>query len=81
MPDIIDDRVRETMRQVLYEIQDGTFAARWIDENDAGRPEFERLREADSHHQIEEVGGRLRAQMAFLDPVVVKAGQAQAAAR
>jgi ketol-acid reductoisomerase len=79
-PRIIDDRVRETMRQVLFEIQDGTFATRWIDENDAGRPEFERLREENSHHQIEEVGERLRAQMAFLNPVVVRAGQAQAAA-
>jgi ketol-acid reductoisomerase len=79
-PRIIDDRVRETMRAVLSDIQDGSFAARWIAESDGGRVEFERMRQADRDHQIEQVGAELRSQMAFLDPVVVVAGQAQAAA-
>jgi ketol-acid reductoisomerase len=79
-PRIIDEHVRGTMRQVLREIQDGSFARRWIEENETGRVEFERLRAADREHQIEQVGAALRAQMAFLDPVVVRAGQAQAAA-
>jgi ketol-acid reductoisomerase len=79
-PRIIDERVRETMRAVLGDIQDGSFANRWISENDSGRAEFERLRKQDQDHQIEQVGAELRAQMAFLNPVVVKAGQAQAAA-
>jgi ketol-acid reductoisomerase len=79
-PRIIDDHVRETMRAVLSDIQDGTFAARWIAESDGGRVEFERLRAADRDHQIERVGAELRSQMAFLNPVVVVAGQAQAAA-
>ncbi|HEY8631568.1 MAG TPA: ketol-acid reductoisomerase [Candidatus Limnocylindrales bacterium] len=79
-PRIIDDHVRETMRQVLKEIQDGTFAKRWIAESDGGRQEFERLRAQDRDHQIEQVGAELRAQMAFLNPVVVRAGEAQAAA-
>jgi ketol-acid reductoisomerase len=79
-PRIIDDHVRQTMKAVLGEIQDGTFAARWIEENDSGRANFERLRQADHDHLIERVGEELRGQMAFLDPVVVKAGQAQAAA-
>jgi len=79
-PRIIDDHVRATMRQVLAEIRDGSFAARWIAENDAGRPEFERLRAQDHDHLIERVGARLRAQMPFLDPVTVRAGQAQASA-
>ena len=79
-PRIIDDKVRETMQQVLAEIQDGSFANRWIEENETGREEFERLRAADRDHQIEQVGARLRAQMPFLDPVEVRAGQAQAAA-
>jgi ketol-acid reductoisomerase len=79
-PRIIDDHVRQTMRQVLAEIQDGSFARQWIAESDGGREEFERLRAADRDHQIEQVGADLRAQMAFLNPVVVKAGQAQAAA-
>jgi ketol-acid reductoisomerase len=79
-PRIIDDHVRGTMKQVLTEIQDGTFAANWIAENDSGRADFERLREQDHDHLIERVGAELRGQMAFLDPVVVQAGQAQAAA-
>jgi ketol-acid reductoisomerase len=79
-PRIIDEHVRTTMRAVLAEIQDGTFAERWIAENDAGRPEFERLRARDHDHQIEQVGAELRAAMTFLDPVTVRAGQAQAAA-
>jgi ketol-acid reductoisomerase len=79
-PRIIDERVRTTMRQVLHEIQDGTFAANWIRENETGRAEFERLRAADRDHQIEQVGAELRAQMPFLNPVVVKAGEAQASA-
>ncbi len=80
-PRIVDDRVRATMRQVLAEIQDGTFAARWIEENRSGRAEFLRMREAESGHQIELVGAELRSRMAFLDPVTVKAGQAQASAK
>ena len=43
-PRIIDERVRETMKDVLADIQDGSFANRWIAENEAGRDEFERLR-------------------------------------
>jgi ketol-acid reductoisomerase len=79
-PRLIDESVRERMRAVLGEIQDGTFADRWIAENETGRHEFERLRAADRDHQIEQVGARLRAQMPFLNPVEVQAGQAQAAA-
>jgi ketol-acid reductoisomerase len=79
-PRIVNDEVRETMRQVLREIQDGSFAQRWIAENENGRPEFERLRQADREHHIEQVGARLRSQMAWLNPVEVKAGQAQASA-
>ncbi|HEX4897346.1 MAG TPA: hypothetical protein VFV53_03200, partial [Candidatus Limnocylindrales bacterium] len=61
-------------------IQDGSFADRWIAESDSGRAEFNRLRQADRDHQIEQVGAELRARMPFLDPVTVVAGQAQAAA-
>ena len=79
-PRLIDESVRERMRAMLGEIQDGTFADRWVSENETGRTEFERLREADRDHQIEQVGAQLRAQMPFLNPVEVKAGQAQASA-
>src|SRR5213076_2129400 len=79
-PRIIDDHVRSTMRDVLKEIQDGSFAQRWIRENETGRSEFLAMRERDRNHQIEQVGEALRAQMAFLNPVVVREGQAQATA-
>src|SRR6476619_5741062 len=79
-PRIIDGHVRETMQQVLKEIQDGSFAKRWIAESESGRKEFERLRAADHDHLIERVGARLRGQMPFLDPVEVVAGQSQASA-
>ena len=72
--------VAEGASVVLGDIQDGSFANRWIEENETGRHEFERLRQADHDHLIERVGGRLRAQMPFLNPVEVQAGQAQAAA-
>ncbi len=65
-PRIIDERVRETMRQVLHEIQDGSFARQWILENQAGRPSFNALRRRESEHQIEKVGGELRAMMSWL---------------
>jgi ketol-acid reductoisomerase len=79
-PRIIDEHVRATMRQVLAEIQDGSFARRWVAEYETGGKEFARLRAQDREHQIEKVGAELRAQMPFLNPVVVEAGQAQAAA-
>ena len=79
-PRLIDESVRQRMRAVLGEIQDGSFADRWIKENETGRHEFDRMRAADHDHLIERVGSRLRAQMPFLDPVEVQAGQAQAAA-
>jgi ketol-acid reductoisomerase len=79
-PRIIDSQVRDEMQGVLKDIQDGSFAARWIAENESGRHEFDRLREADHDLLIERVGARLRGQMPFLNPVEIQAGQAQAAA-
>ncbi|MCX7623801.1 MAG: ketol-acid reductoisomerase [Thermomicrobium sp.] len=65
-PKIIDDHVRETMHQILQDIQTGRFAQQWIQENEAGRPTFYRLREEHLKHPIEEVGERLRAMMPWL---------------
>jgi ketol-acid reductoisomerase len=79
-PRIVDDHVRQTMQQVLAEIQDGTFARKWIAENAAGRPEFNRLRRQDQDHQIERVGAELRSKMRWLNPVEVRPEQAQASA-
>jgi ketol-acid reductoisomerase len=79
-PRIVDARTREEMRKVLHEIQDGTFAAAWIAENEAGQPNFKKMREAGRDHQVEQVGARLRKAMPFLNPVEVVDGQPQAAA-
>ena len=67
-PRIIDEHVRENMRAVLKEIQDGTFAREWIAENDEGRKRFAPLREAAQHSQIEDIGKELRAMMPWMDP-------------
>jgi ketol-acid reductoisomerase len=80
-PRIVDARVRAEMKKVLGEIQDGSFAAAWIAENEAGLPNFKKMREAGRDHQVEQVGARLRAAMPFLNPVEVVDGQPQAAAK
>ena len=68
-PRIIDERARDAMRHILREIQDGTFATRWILENQAGRPSFTAMRKSNAQHQIEHVGADLRAMMPWLKPV------------
>lgn len=62
-PRIIDGSVKDRMRQVLREIQDGTFAHRWLDENEMGRPNFTKYREDAANEPMEKVGGELRALM------------------
>jgi len=62
-PRVIDERVRQTMRQILKEVQDGSFAREWILENQAGRPSFLALRKQNAEHQVEQVGKELRALM------------------
>jgi ketol-acid reductoisomerase len=66
-PRVIDAHVREQMRQVLAEIQDGSFAKRWIAEAEAGFPEFLRLRGQARTSQLEEVGRGLRQMMPWLE--------------
>ncbi|NNE74899.1 MAG: ketol-acid reductoisomerase [Acidimicrobiales bacterium] len=66
-PRIIDDGTRERMKQILTEIQDGTFAAEWVAESKSGRENFHRL-EAEGHdHGIEKVGKKLRAMMPWIN--------------
>jgi ketol-acid reductoisomerase len=65
-PRIIDQHVRESMRQVLSEIQTGRFASEWILENQAGRPAFLAQRRLNAEHPIEEVGEELRGMMTWL---------------
>ncbi len=73
-PRIINDQTRAEMKKILAEIQDGSFAKKWIDENKAGRPEFEKRRAAEREQQIERVGAELRKMMPFVDPVTIKPG-------
>ncbi|HEX5060730.1 MAG TPA: ketol-acid reductoisomerase [Kofleriaceae bacterium] len=74
-PRVVDPRVKETMKKVLDEIQNGAFAKRWIEENQTGRRWFEEERKRETQHQIEEVGTQLRSMMPFLDPVTIKPGE------
>jgi ketol-acid reductoisomerase len=76
----VTEGAKAAMQDVLADIRSGSFAERWIDEYETGGQQFQRLRQQDRDHQIEQVGAELRAKMPFLDPVTVQAGQAQAAA-
>jgi ketol-acid reductoisomerase len=62
-PRVVTDATRAEMRRILDAIQDGSFAREWLAENRNGRPNFERMRQADRHHEIERVGAQLRAMM------------------
>jgi ketol-acid reductoisomerase len=66
-PRVVDQHAREAMQQVLAEIQDGTFAKKWIAEADAGFPEFLRLRKEAQTSQLEDVGRQLRQMMPWLE--------------
>ena len=63
---IITDETRKAMKQVLSEIQDGTFARDFILECGCGYPSFKAKRRIENDHQIEQVGGKLRALMPWL---------------
>ena len=76
----VTEGAKAAMKDVLTDIQSGSFAERWIAVQDAGGGEFRELREKDKQHQTEQVGADLRAKMPFLRPAVVEAGQAQAVA-
>ena len=65
-PRVIDERVKENMRQLLRDIQSGEFAKQWIAEDQAGRTNFTRLMQQDEQHQLEQVGRRLRQMMAWI---------------
>jgi ketol-acid reductoisomerase len=67
-PRIVDEHVRATMRSLLDDIQDGSFATRWREENEKGRTDFIQRRVAEREHLIERVGAKLRASMPFVEP-------------
>jgi len=66
-PRVIDARVKEEMKRILGEIQNGEFAKEWVAEDDAGRPNFTKLREQGAQHPIEAVGAKLRGLMSWVD--------------
>ena len=65
-PRVIDPHVKENMKAVLADIQSGAFAKRFIDDQDAGGPEFKALREKGASHPIEATGKDLRKLMAWV---------------
>jgi ketol-acid reductoisomerase len=65
-PRVINQSTRLEMRQILKDIQSGSFAEEWIAECEAGKPRFKQLESAGIEHQIESVGARLREMMPWL---------------
>ena len=65
-PRVIDQHVKDNMQRILSEIRDGSFAARFIADQDAGAPEFTALRAQAEQHPIEEVGKGLRGLMSWV---------------
>jgi ketol-acid reductoisomerase len=72
--EVINDQSRAAMKQLLKNIQDGTFAHAWIEENRTGLAGFQKRREEEMEHPIEQVGVRLRRMMPFVNPKEVAPG-------
>jgi len=81
-PKIVTDETKKAMKKMLEDIQSGEYARGWIAENAAGRPAFNKTRDAEQNQLIEQVGARLRKLMPFLKPVTVRqeTGKKEAAA-
>jgi ketol-acid reductoisomerase len=65
-PRVIDEKVKNTMKDILKEVQTGEFAREWILENIASRPVYNKLKKKGADHPIEKVGKELRAMMSWL---------------
>jgi ketol-acid reductoisomerase len=65
-PRIVDEHVKNSMRAVLKEVQDGTFAKEWVAENESGLKNYNKLLQQDLDHPIEKVGRELRGRMSWL---------------
>ena len=74
-PRLITEETMGEMREMLSEIQDGTYARAWIEENENGRLWFNEQRRRKQDLLIERVGAELRSRMPFLNPVTIKAGK------
>ena len=71
-PRIVTDQTRAEMKKLLAEIQDGSFARKFMEENRTGHHQFEKYRTEERGSLIEKVGSQLRAAMPFLDPVTAE---------
>lgn len=65
-PKVINDESKKAMKEVLKAVQDGSFAKEWIEENEKGQPNLNKLREENKSHLIEKVGSQLRKMMAWV---------------
>jgi ketol-acid reductoisomerase len=65
-PRVVNEQTKLEMKRILKEIQSGQFAKEFILENQVGRPVFDKYREAEKTHPIEEVGKRLRDMMSWI---------------
>ena len=74
-PRIVTEETIGAMSQILTDIQSGAYAKQWIEENENGRPWFNKKRVEEQSHLIEEVGAKLRSMMPFIDPVTIKPGE------
>ena len=64
---LITQDVKDEMKKVLAEIQDGSFAKKWLKENEDNRPTFEKMRKAEQELLVEKVGAELREKMSWSD--------------
>jgi ketol-acid reductoisomerase len=72
---IITEETKGVMKQLLNDIQDGTYAEIWIEENKNGRPWFNKARKMEQEIMIETVGAGLREMMPFVNPVTIRSGE------
>jgi ketol-acid reductoisomerase len=63
---VVTDETKAEMKKILGEIRSGQFAAEWIAESEAGRPNYKRMQEEGKAHPIEDIGGQLRGAMTFI---------------
>jgi len=78
-PRIITAQTRAEMKKILAEIKDGSFAKKWVEENEKGCPNFLATRHREQSHLIEQLGPKLRAMMPFLQPVTAPGLASEAA--
>ncbi|MCK5450599.1 MAG: ketol-acid reductoisomerase [Candidatus Omnitrophica bacterium] len=64
---VINNETRKEMKKILEEVQSGSFAKEWIDENNAGRPNYNKITEEEKSHKIEKIGKELRGMMPWMD--------------